>query len=162
MPEKKFLKGDSQTLHSEYTMGELDFMRYDRTLRNIDVCCAELNKTAKPTLEIYRAWFAELNNLYDDLYPIVTSRALQESIDEYKDKTLSQQKIWEQHLANGNNPSLKFIWNALDAINGFKRDLYFLKQHIGLGIRVMKKMTTKEKIKLGMKGVSYEGMLPEQ
>ena len=161
MPEKKFLKGDSQTLHSEYTMGELDFIRYDKTLNNVDFICSEMNRTSNPSIEIYRALFAELNNLYDDLYPIVTSKALQESIDEKKSATITQKKIWEQNMANGNRPSLQFIWKAIDTINDFKRELYFVKQHLGLGIKVMKKMSTREKIKLGMKGVNYGGMLPE-
>ena len=163
----KFMDGEEKEVGwkprflSEYSMGELDFLRYNEHLKMIETMSGIINSTDIPTLEQCQNYFAELNVLYKLWKPIISSAEKIKKLDDNLIKAKKIKRMWENSnrvgIPLGNNIKLSMV----DILDEFHTDLMEMKQIIGLGIKVQKNMTTKEKIKAGMRPGKIRYALPE-
>jgi hypothetical protein len=146
---------------SEYSMGELDFLRYNEWLKLTEHWSAMINSTAEPTLEMIQNFFACLVNLYDSWRPIIAVPNVAEDIDNSIIKAKNLKRIWENSLELGLPFNRKKRNDLVDLLGSIKTRLYQIKQVIGLGIVVKRNLSTTEKIKLGIHGDRNFDYLPE-
>jgi len=135
---------------SEYSMGELDFQRFNQTLTHIDFLSSEVNSTHLPSLELMQKFFAELINLYDDFRPLISIGTITADFDNIITKGIKIKRRWEDAQKSGTPMNQFLIFNFIDLCRTIKTKLYSIKQVIGLGIVVKKNLSTQEKIKMGM------------
>jgi len=145
---------------SEFSMGQYDFARYDKTLINIDQLSGIVNSTALPSLELMQKFLSELVNLYDDFKPLIALGNLQKEYDVLIKKGIVLKRRWEQSLRSRAPISKKLIFDFVDLCKDLKTKLYSTKQVIGLGIVVRRNMTTAERIKKGIRGDKNFDNLP--
>ena len=145
---------------SEFSMGQYDFARYDKTLINIDQLSGIVNSTALPTLELMQKFLSELVNLYDDFKPLIANGKLQEGYDDIIKELVELKRKWEQTKRTGVPFSKKMVFKFVDKCRELKTKLYSTKQVIGLGIVVRRNMTTAERIKKGVRGDKNFNNLP--
>ena len=147
---------------SEYSMGQLDFIRFNEWLKFIETWSAAINSTTEPTLEMVQHLFSGLVNLYDNWRPIIAIKPTTDKLDTKIEKAKKIKRIWENNAKTGMPTSLKIKRDIIDLLGEIKRELMNIKQVIGLGILLKKNMSTKEKIKVGMqKGMGTSQSFPE-
>jgi len=146
---------------SEFSMGSLDFERYNEWLKFIEHWSAQINSTSNPTLEMVQHLFAGLVNLYDSWRPIIVSTTIRDKLDQKFKEIEKQKRTWE-NLYKSNIPiNPKLIFEVVNKLGEIKRELMEIKQVIGLGIVVKKVLTTKQKIKSGINPKTKFDNLPE-
>lgn len=146
---------------SEFSMGQLDFARIDKTLTETDFLAALVTSTDLPQLELMQRYFAQLKNLYDNFKPIISNAKVTEEIDGIIKKGKTLKRVWENSAKTSSHINKVRILEFVDLLDALKTRLYSLKQVIGLGIQVRRNMTTAEKIKQGVHGNKDFGQLPE-
>ena len=146
---------------SEYSMGELDFQRFNKTLENIDTLSSMVNSCYVPELELMQKFFSELINLYDDFRPLISVKSLSQEFDEIIDQGVTLKRLWENSKKNNLPMNKTKIFEFIDLTRKLKTKLYSIKQVIGLGIKVKRNMTPQERIEAGMRNKDYYGELPE-
>jgi len=146
---------------SEFSMGELDFLRYNEWLKWTEHWSASINSTADPTLEMIQHLFACLVNLYDCWRPIVAVPSVAEEIDLAFVLAKTKKRIWERAIESGMPFNKRQVNDLVDLLSSIKTRLYDLKQIIGLGIVVKRNLSTREKIKMGIHGDRNFDRLPE-
>lgn len=146
---------------SEFSMGQFDFARLDKTLTQVDYLSGVITSTDLPSLEMMQQFLAQLKNLYDNFRPIMSNALITAQLDlVVKDAKLKKRK-WEDSVKSGIPMNKRQILDFVDLLDAFKTRLYDLRQTIGLGIQVKRNMTMAEKIKQGVHGNKAFGMLPE-
>lgn len=146
---------------SEYSMGNLDFDRFDKLIRFVEHWSAVINSTDVPKLEMIQNFFSGLVNLYDNWRVLISVKTTKEDLDKKVKKCRESKRRWESNVKNGMPFSKKSILSLVDDLMAIKTKLMEIKQVIGLGIVVRRNMSTQERIKSGMKrGSKFEG-LPE-
>ena len=138
---------------SEYSMGQLDFLRYNDHLRFVEKICGEINSTDIPILEQAQAYFSGLNTLYKLWRPLLSIPQVVIEMDGWLTEAKKIKRRWEQGQRCGMEISNSLKLKMVDLLDQFHTRLMYLKQVIGLGINVRKNFTTKQKIRMGM-GVS--------
>ena len=146
---------------SEFSMGQFDFARLDKTLTEVDKLSGLITSTDIPSLEMMQAFFAQLKNLYDNFRPIIASATITKELDEVVKEGKKRKRVWEQAKATNMPVNKVNILEFVDLLDAFKTRLYDLKQVIGLGIVVKRNFTTEEKIKQGVRGSRDFDNLPE-
>ena len=146
---------------SEFSMGQFDFARLDKTLTEVDRLSGLVTSTDIPTLEMMQHFFAQLKNLYDNFRPIISNGKITKELDEVVTEGKRRKRNWEQSRASGLPVNKVIILEFVDLLDVFKTRLYDLKQVIGLGIQVRRNMTTAEKIRQGVHGNKDFANLPE-
>lgn len=146
---------------SEFSMGSLDFERYNKWLQHCERWSAEINSTANPTLEMIQHYFAGLNVLWKLWRPIVSSKLKSETVDNAIEYTKKLKRTWESSARKGTAFSRKYKNDIVDALDSIHTKLMEIKQIVGLGIVIRKNLGTREKIKVGMQSGGYGGNLPE-
>jgi len=146
---------------SEYSMGELDFLRYNEHLKKIEEYSGMINSTDVPTLELCQIFFAELNVLYKSWKPIISSADKIKKLNDNLKEAKRIKRMWENSNNVGMPLGTPIKLRMADILDDFYTDLMEIKQIIGLGIKVNKSMTTKEKIKAGMRPGKTTYFLPE-
>ena len=146
---------------SEFSMGEHDFARYNKTLINIDRLSGFVNSTAVPPLELMQNFFAELVNLFDNFRPLIAIGPVQARFDKLIKEGIALKRQWEQSTKMGAPFSQIRIYKFVDLCLKLKTELYSIKQVIGLGIVVRRNMTTAERIKKGIRGNASFDNLPK-
>jgi len=145
---------------SEYSMGSLDFERYNDWLKHCEKYSAEINSMATPTIEQIQAYFSGLNVLWKCWRPIVSVPKNVEQIDNAMFEAKKLKRFWEDSKKQGFPVNLAKIREIIDHLDAIHTKLMETKQLIGLGIVVRRNMDTKEKISAGMRRGEY-GNLPE-
>lgn len=138
---------------SEYTMGQLDFLRYNDHLKFVERICGEINSTDVPTLEQSQEYFSGLNTLYKLWRPLLSIPQVVNEMDGWLTEAKSIKRRWEKTQRYGGDMNDVLKLKMVDLLDQFHTRLMYLKQMIGLGIAVKKNFTTKQKIRMGM-GVS--------
>lgn len=135
---------------SEYSMGELDFNRFNDHLKFVEQFCGEINSTDIPTLSQCQNYFSGLNTLYKLWRPLVAIPSVTKAMDDSLIEAKKIKRMWESSTRNGMpfNDSTKL--KLVDILDKFHTKLMDFKQIIGLGIVVKRNFSTKEKIKQGM------------
>lgn len=146
---------------SEFSMGEYDFARYNKTLMEVDELSGYMNSTDKPNLKLMQDFFAQLNNLYDDFRPLISNGKVMGELDELIKQAIRHKRIWESSQITGIEPSKVQVLKFVDVLNAIKRKLYMIKQVIGLGITVKRNLTARERINAGMGRGNKWDNLPE-
>jgi hypothetical protein len=146
---------------SEFSMGQFDFVRIDTTLKAVDECAAMVTSVDYPSLDLMQRYLAHLKNLYDNFKPIMAYKPVQDELDKKIELAKKMKRRWETSTRSGINYSPLQILAFVDLLDDLKRRLYEIKQVIGLGIIVKRNMTTKEKIKQGVRGNRDFDNLPE-
>jgi hypothetical protein len=137
---------------SEYSMGELDFLRFNDHCKFIEKISGEINSTDVPTLNQCQNYFAGLNVLYKLWRPIIASDYKLEKLDKQIKEAKHIKRVWEM-AEKVNNPLGDIIkLKMVDLLDDFHTTLMDMKQIIGLGIKVQRNLTTRERIKLGISG----------
>lgn len=147
---------------SEYSMGSLDFERYNKWLEWIERYSAEIMSTMNPTLDMIQHYFSGLNVLWKNWKAIVSSPTKISEINQKVKIALESKRIWENATKNNMPFAKKKINELVDVLDDIHTKLMDLKQIIGLGIVVKKNMSTQEKIRAGMSGLKNSGSLPEK
>ena len=135
---------------SEFSMGELDFQRFDLWLGRAELSSATINSCEVPNLEQVQRYFSELNILYKSWRSLISSTDIKKELDDKIDEAKHQKRIWEQSITSGNPTNKIVIFNITDLLDSIHTKLLDIKQIIGLGIVVKKVMSPKEKIKYGL------------
>lgn len=146
---------------AEFSMGQFDYARIDKTLTSVDNLSGMINSTDVPTLEMMQQFFAHLKNLYDNFKPIISNAIVTKELDEVVKEGKRRKRIWENAKKSNMPVNNVIILEFVDLLDAFKTRLYELKQVIGLGIQVRKNMTVYEKIKQGVRGNKDFNNLPE-
>lgn len=146
---------------SEFSMGQLDFNRYDKTLTELDAISAAVNSYHVPTLELMQQFLAHLINLYDNWRPLISIGTVADELDNLIKEGISKKRVWERLQRQNVQMNEKRILEFVDLCNKIKRRLLQIKQVVGLGIVVRKNMTPSERIKKGIRGFGKIGSLPE-
>jgi hypothetical protein len=147
---------------SEFSMGQLDFERFNQHLKFIEYYCGVINSTDIPTLEMIQNYFAGLVTLYKLWRPIIAVPKKVEDFDNIILLAKDWKRRWEKSTSSGIPFSDVFKIKLADILDIFHTKLMDIKQVIGLGISVKKNLSTSQKIKAGVKG--HMGMfenLPE-
>ncbi len=135
---------------SEYSMGQLDFIRYNEWLKYVEMYSAEINSTTEPTLEMVQHFFSGLVNLYDNWRPIIALKPVVESLDKMIEDAKLKKRLWENNQKSSMPTPLKLKREIIDILGNMKRKLMEVKQIIGLGIILKRNMSGREKIDMGM------------
>jgi len=146
---------------SEFSMGQFDFARLDKTLTQTDLLSGMVTSTDLPSLEMMQQYFAQLKNLYDNFRPIISNGKVTTELDAVVKEGKRRKRVWEQSIKSGMVTSKIQVLEFVDLMDGFKTRLYDLKQIIGLGIQVRRNMTIQEKIRQGVHGNKDFAGLPE-
>lgn len=146
---------------SEFSMGQFDFARLDKTLTQVDYLSGLVTSTALPSLEMMQQFFAQLKNLYDNFRPIISNGSVTKELDLVVKEGKARKRQWENSQRTNTPLNPVKITDFVDLLDAFKTRLYDLKQVIGLGIQVRRNMTTAEKIKQGVHGNRDFSNLPE-
>ena len=146
---------------SEFSMGELDFKRFDTWLGRAELSSAVINSNEVPTLEQVQNYFAELNVLYKSWRSLISTPNIVQEIDDSINIAKHQKRIWEQSRVSGIEYNKIAIFKLIDLLDSIHTKLLDIKQKIGLGIVVKRTMTTKEKIKYGLRPRTDFADLPE-
>lgn len=146
---------------SEFSMGQFDFARLDKTLTETDRLSSIVTSTDLPNLEMMQQFFAQLKNLYDNFRPIISHGNVIKELDAVVIEGKQRKRVWE----NARRSNMPFnqvkILEFVDLLDAFKTRLYSLKQVIGLGIQVRRNMSISEKIRQGVHGNKDFDNLPE-
>jgi len=142
---------------SEYSMGDLDFHRYDEHLKFIERFCGIINSKAIPDLEDIQNYFAGLNTLYKLWRPIIAVPTKVNELDNAIKTIRKEKRVWERSNASGSPFSTVLKLKISDELDSFHTRLMEMKQLIGLGIVVKRNLSMREKIRDGIKG--YSGKL---
>jgi len=146
---------------SEFSMGQLDFNRYDKTLQKIDEISGIVNSTDVPTLPMMQDYISSLMNIYDNWRPLISIATVADEIDAMVNEAIKLKRTWENiKKVNIQMNKVKII-EFVDLCNAIKRRLYYVKQVVGLGIVVKRNMSVAERIKKGIRGHGNLGNLPE-
>jgi len=160
MPEEKESPWKPRFL-SEYSMGELDFLRFNDHLKFVEMLSGEINSTDIPSLDMCQNYFAGLNVLFKLWKPIIASEGkitlLENSLKEAK----NIKRNWEVARKNGMPFNDITKLKMVDILDAFHTELMNMKQIIGLGIKVQRNLTTKQRIKMGIEGVKGSQIMPE-
>jgi phospholipid N-methyltransferase len=146
---------------SEFSMGQFDFARLDKTLTETDRLAGLVTSTDLPSLEMMQQFFAQLKNLYDNFRPIISHGNVTKELDAVVEEGKKRKRIWENAKRSGIPFSQVRILEFVDLMDAFKTRLYSLKQVIGLGIQVRRNMSISEKIRQGVHGNKDFDNLPE-
>lgn len=146
---------------SEFSMGELDFLRYNDWLKHLEHFSAIINSSALPSLDIVQGFFSALVNLYDSWRPIIAVQKITEELDNAIESAKNKKRMWENSIDSGIPFSKKNILYLVDLLNSIKRKILDIKQVIGLGIVVKRNLSVFEKIKIGIHGDKKFDNLPE-
>jgi len=145
---------------SEFSMGSLDFERYNEWLRHCEKWSALINSTDIPNLEMIQNYFAGLNVLWKSWRPIVSVPKTIEQIDKSIENTRKLKRLWEDNLKSGLPHTKAKIREIVDKLDAIHTKLMEIKQLVGLGIVIKRNLDTKQKIRAGMRGGGYND-LPE-
>lgn len=146
---------------SEFSMGQFDFVRYDKWLQHIEMYSGMINATPIPTLEQCQAYFSGLNVLYKNWRAIIAVATVKKEIDCNINKARELKRIWERgEKSNIPVSDIKKL-ELVDLLDAIHTRLMEIKQVIGLGIIVKRNMSTAEKIKRGVHGDRDFSNLPE-
>ena len=146
---------------SEFSMGQFDFVRYNRWLEFVEHYHGTVASSAVPQLDDMQKLFAGLSILFYCWKVLISS---EKTRNEIKAKFLDAKKRkrkWEENIKNGCPPGIMFIFEFQDLLEGLYEQLMEIKQIVGLGIVVKKVMTTTEKIEEGIRGDKKMDDLPE-
>lgn len=146
---------------SEYSMGALDFERYNGWLKFIEHWSAEINSTPIPNLDMIQHLFSGLDILYDNWRPLIGVATITQNIDKKVNEAKEKKRRWENLVKAGIAPPDKFVLDTVDILMEIKRKLMNMKQSVGLGIIVKRNMSIKEKIRAGMGRTTKFVGLPE-
>ena len=147
---------------SEFSMGELDFRRFDGILKEIDRCSGMVNSCQYPTLKMMQEYLANLMILFDYFKPLIGYPKVEEELKGIIETGIIHKRMWEKS-ENINAPYSKVkILKFVDQLNLLKSKLYTLKQYIGLGIVVKRAYTASERISSSFGRNKSKGALPEQ
>ena len=146
---------------SEFSMGQFDFARLDKTLTQVDYLSAIITSTHIPSLDMIQQFLAQLKNLYDNFRPIMSNATITRELDEVIKEAKFKKRMWENAVRSGTPMNEKQILAFVDLLDAFKTRLYDLRQTIGLGIQVRRNMSIAEKIKHGVHGHNDFSNLPE-
>ena len=146
---------------SEFSMGQLDFERFNLWLGRAELSSAMINSCEVPTLDLVQRYFSELNVLYKSWRSLISSSEMKKELDEKIDIAKHKKRMWEQSLGTGNPVNKVIIFDIIDLLDAIHTKLLDIKQIIGLGIVVKKVMSAKEKIKYGLNNKKDFLNLPE-
>lgn len=146
---------------SEYSMGQFDFARLDKTLTEVDLLSATITSTDLPPLELMQRFFAQLKNLYDNFRPIISNGKIIDELANYIKEGKRRKRMWENSKRTGVSISPVIILEFVDLLDNLKTRLYEIRQVIGLGIVVKRNMSTADKIRQGVHGNKDFENLPE-
>jgi hypothetical protein len=146
---------------SEFSMGELDFKRFDLWLGRVEMSSATINSNEIPTLQQVQNYFAELNVLYKSWRSLISTPTIVEEIDKSVNEAKHQKRVWEQSVTTGIEFNKIAIFKLIDLLDSIHTKLLDIKQKIGLGIVVKKNLSIKEKIKYGLGNKANFNNLPE-
>lgn len=146
---------------SEFSMGELDFKEFAMWQSRANLSSAFIQSCEIPPLDLVQKYFSELNVLYKLWKPLMSSVQLRKDFNELKIEGRKRKRIWEQSIKSGMEMNKNFIFQLIDLLDDFHEKLLETKQIIGLGIVVKKVLSTKEKIRYGLRPKSDLSDLPE-
>jgi|SRR3990172_11879734 len=146
---------------SEYSMGQFDFERYNKSLQYTEHWSSEINSVYIPTLDMIQHLYSGLNILYDSWRPLISVQIITKEIDDAFEFTKDKKRIWEKSVRSGTTVTDNFIHILTDKLMDIKRRLMGMKQVLGLGIIVKRNFTIKDKIKAGMGRSKKFGGMPE-
>ena len=137
---------------SEYSMGALDFNRFDYWIREADKWGAIIDSKDIPDLYEVQQYFAAINCLFRNWKAIIALKQIQEEYMIKIGEARSMKRIWEDNYKIGNPMNKKFILKLTDLLGEIHTKLMETKQIIGLGIAVKRSMSIQERIKRGVRG----------
>lgn len=129
---------------SQFSMGQLDFERFDKILSAMDLWGARVWNDEE---EAIRPFFALCKQFYKNIRHIVVKR---EKIDKVFEETKS--KIDDMEMLQGRNATYKHLLPGIfDGLDEITNKIYEIKQWLGLGIEVQKKLSQKKKWERAMR-----------
>ena len=146
---------------SEFSMGELDFNRYNDWLNKSDYSSAGINSCEIPTLEQVQKYFSEINVLYKNWRCLISSVEIKNKLDAAIKLARHKKRGWESSIAQGIEFNKFAIYGLIDLLDEIHTEILDIKQIIGLGIVVKKQLSMREKIKQGVKPFTKTYDLPE-
>jgi len=146
---------------SEFSMGQFDFIRYNKWLEYVEQYHGAIASSAVPQLDDMQKLFAGLTILFYCWKVLISSDKTRKELKEKFKDAKGRKRKWEENIKNGSPPNTKFIFDFQDLLEDLYEQLMEIKQIIGLGIMVKRVMTTKEKIMEGIRGEKRLDDLPE-
>jgi len=146
---------------SEFSMGELDFRRYDKWLERTELSSAAINSTEIPNLDMVQRYFSELNVLYKSWRPLISIPKVTEELDSAMNQAKKLKRTWESSNKSGLPNNKIQILSLVDLLDSIHTKLLYIKQVVGLGIIVKRNLSTAQKIKRGVRGDRDLDNLPE-
>jgi hypothetical protein len=146
---------------AEYSMGALDYSRFNDWLKIIENYSAQINSTDAPTLDMIQKYFAGLNVLWKSWRPIQGNAIDVEKVDNMIYDAKQFKRKWEKNTQMGVPITKGYIQEVVDLMDAIHTKIMEIKQYSGLGILVKKNFTTAQKIKMGVQGSGTFEELPE-
>jgi len=139
-PQKKFM------MRSEYSMGQYDFIRYDRLLSAMDELSVQVSSYNVNALLPFHSVLWEL---FKNFSPIM----IDIKREEYKSKFKNlRDRILEEINRGSNDDNATIDQNLIDELDDIQIELLGIKQIIGLGIMISKDYSREDLIKKGLIG----------
>lgn len=145
---------------AQYSMGPYDYARYNEWIKRVDESSALINSCEIPTLDMVQRYFSELNVLYKS-WRILMYDYLKQEIDNLLLECKKEKRVWERGQKAGVPISDVIKLRLIDRLDAIHTKLMEVKQLIGLGIMVKRKMNMNDRIKAGIRGINDMSNLPE-
>lgn len=146
---------------SEFSMGELDFKRFNHWLEHIETYSSVINSCSVPLLDDVQYYFAGLNVLYKQWRCLISVKPVLAQLDAALKECRELKRVWELNDRMGTPFSTFLIHRLVDNLDAIHTKLMDIKQVIGLGIVVRRMTTTRQNIRMGIQGNKNYGNLPE-
>lgn len=146
MVDERYEHGWKPNMKSEFSMGMLDFQRYDMILRSIDEMSIQVSMSNPQALIPF---YAALWDLYKNFRPVLIPIAM-----EKYDKQFNEVKNLvynEMNVSNDANDSCSISQEIIEKLDNLHIDLLQMRQIIGLGIVLTQDLSFEERLRKGLR-----------
>lgn len=138
--------------YSEYSMGSLDFERFNYWIKEADMWNAKINAKLVPELAEIQGFFSALFVLFTNWKAIIALPQIQEEYMKLFEDAKKMKRTWERNVKMGIHVGDNVAIQLGDLLCHIHIKLMETKQIIGLGIAVKKNLSIQERIKKGVRG----------
>lgn len=136
--EKEKVSEGRKKVRSTFSMGQLDFERYNKLFERADEYGMQVENQ---NINAIRPYFATLMQFYKQIRVIVLDR---ERLD-FLSKSIKKQLNFMENQIRMGNPTAYLIARLMEDVDEFVDKIYETKQLIGLGIQTENVLSYKKK-----------------
>ena len=126
---------------AEFSMGEFDYQRFHEILQLADKLRIEILNNFGKDAKMIRAYYSVLDTFYVNIHFLVVDR---ERFEKMRKEIENLMNEWEKKNAKENR--LTYPVTLVKKLLDFHKELLYIKQIVGLGIKVQRVESLKKKL----------------